>query len=270
MNIDVALAERQAHAHTHLVKEMSSSAAGTDEALPRLLQDVHHGRIQVPEFQREVIKDDEWVRSLLASVSLRYPIGAVMLLRSGSPDLRFESRPVAGAPTPSTEPEWLLIDGQQRVTVLYQALASSQGVRTGDLRDPSIRWYYINLTTALDPNMDRDEAVVSVPETRHVHEFDARTVELEWEHGLFPLRLVFGDDTELQRWQHGFVRHGPGEATNNRGQMMARFDAEILQAFVSYRVPTILHGPETTRWSVRVHGGPVGRSLSERFRTHPG
>ena len=61
------------------------------EPLARLLEEAHDGRIQVPEFQRELILTDEWMKSLLASVSLGYPIGAVTLLEAGSREMRFES-----------------------------------------------------------------------------------------------------------------------------------------------------------------------------------
>ena len=61
------------------------------EPLARLLEEAREGRIQVPEFQRELILTDEWMKSLLASVSLGYPIGAVTLLRQG-PEMRFETR----------------------------------------------------------------------------------------------------------------------------------------------------------------------------------
>ena len=109
----------------------------------------------------------------------------------------------------------MLLDGQQRMTSLYQALASGEVVQTqDDHKKPIQRWYYIDIHAALDPNADRDEAIISVPETRQVrtlHEFklDLSTVELEWEQCLLPLRLVFGDYSELRRWLRGFAEHGP-------------------------------------------------------------
>ena len=51
---------------------------------------------------------------------------------------------------------------------------------------------------------------------------------------------------------------------------MGRFETKILAAFDGYLVPTIVLGTETTRWSVRVHGGPEGRRLSDRFREAAG
>jgi hypothetical protein len=204
---------------------------------------------------------DEWMKSLLASVSLGYPIGAVTLLQAGNPEVRFASIPIADSPSSPAEPERLLIDGRRRITGLYQALASGRPVQTRDGRDePVQRSYYIDVPAALDPTVDRDEAITSVP--------DLNCAEPAWEQSLFPLRLVFGDDAERARWRDGFARHGGAEAT--RGQLVSRFETEVLAAFDGYVVPTIVLGKETTRWSVRVHGGPEGRSLSDQFRDAAG
>lgn len=100
------------------------------EPLARLLEEAHDGRIQVPEFQRGLILTDEWMTSLLASVSLGYPIGAVMLLEAGTTEMRFKTSPVADPPPPPREPERLLIDGRRRITGLYQALDIALGKET--------------------------------------------------------------------------------------------------------------------------------------------
>jgi hypothetical protein len=224
------------------------------EPLPRLLEEAHDGRIQVPEFQRELILTDEWMRSLLASVSLGYPIGAVMLLEAGASEMRLETSPIADSPPPK-EPERLLIDGRRRITGLYQALASGRPVQTRDDRDePVRRWYYIDIAAALDPAVDRDEAIISVPEPGGA--------ESERERSLFPLRLVFDADAERGRRLHTLAGQSAGRSR--------RFEHEILAAFDGYQVPTIALGKETTRWSVRVHGGPEGRSLSDRYRDAAG
>src|SRR5207249_1300076 len=113
------------------------------EPLARLLEEAHDGRIQVPEFQRELILTDEWMKSLLASVSLGYPIGAVTLLEAGDPGTRFETGTIAVSPSPR-DPERLLVDGRRRITGLYQALASGRPVQTDDGGDqPAQRWYSI-------------------------------------------------------------------------------------------------------------------------------
>ncbi len=49
-----------------------------------VMKDIKTGRIQLPDFQRDWVWDDIHVRRLLASISLAYPIGAVMMLQQGN------------------------------------------------------------------------------------------------------------------------------------------------------------------------------------------
>src|SRR5947209_19489474 len=95
----------------------------TKESLLDLLRSIRAGKTQLPDFQRGWVWDDEHIRSLLASVSMSYPIGAVMMLQTGNPDVRFKPRPVEGVTLTQAElPERLILDGQQRLTPLFQAL----------------------------------------------------------------------------------------------------------------------------------------------------
>src|SRR3972149_3204759 len=55
----------------------------TNESLFELLMRSRAGHIQLPDFQRGWVWDDDHIKSLLASISLSYPIGAIMLLETG-------------------------------------------------------------------------------------------------------------------------------------------------------------------------------------------
>jgi len=142
----------------------------TKESLIDLLQSVKQGKTQLPDFQRGWVWDDDHIRSLLASVSLSFPIGAVMMLQTGNPDVRFKPRLVEGLTLAnSPEPERLILDGQQRLTSLFLALMSGVPVSTRDRRDKPInRWYYLDIAKALSPNGDREEAIVGIPEDRQI------------------------------------------------------------------------------------------------------
>ena len=71
--------------------------------LGNLLDDVEARRIQLPDFQRGWVWDDDRVRGLLASISRGFPIGAVMMLpavslskpeaTSGSKSVRLKASP---------------------------------------------------------------------------------------------------------------------------------------------------------------------------------
>jgi uncharacterized protein with ParB-like and HNH nuclease domain len=93
---------------------------------------VDDGRIQLPDFQRTWKWDNDRIRSLLSSISLGHPVGVVMLLDVGD-EVVFATENLAGSTaTSGTKPERLLLDGQQRLTSLYQSLMSENPVDTND------------------------------------------------------------------------------------------------------------------------------------------
>ncbi len=75
-----------------------TAAMSFDSAKKRLedlLLDIKSGKLQLPDSQRGWIWDDDHIKSLLASVSMSYPIGIIMTLETGG-ESRFKSRLVEG------------------------------------------------------------------------------------------------------------------------------------------------------------------------------
>ena len=109
------------------------------------------GHIQLPDFQRQFKWEDERIRQLLVTVLRGHPMGAVMLLATGNDQVRFKPRPVEGvALADGSQAEWLLLDGQQRLTSLTQALTGSGVVKTMDARGKDLeRRYYLDVDLAL-------------------------------------------------------------------------------------------------------------------------
>ncbi|MFP4529180.1 MAG: DUF262 domain-containing protein [Candidatus Kapaibacterium sp.] len=96
------------------------------ESLNDLLRNVDNGKIQLPEFQRDWIWDDERIIALLSSVGKSFPIGVVMMLETGNSEYLFKFRTIEGVPERDKNPESLILDGQQRITSLYQSIFSGQ------------------------------------------------------------------------------------------------------------------------------------------------
>jgi hypothetical protein len=217
-----------------------------------MLHDISEGKIQLPDFQRGWVWDDDHVKSLLASVSMSYPIGTVMLLETGNADVRFRPRPVEGLDLDdSIHPERLILDGQQRLTSLYQAVRLRRAVETWDARGKRIeRWYYIDMHKALSSNGDREEAIISLPKDRIIRNFrgepiaDYSTPEKEFEAGLFPLSEVF----DCSRWRNGYNRfwHYDG----GQIEFFDSFEQAIVEHFKQYQVPVILLRKETPKEAV--------------------
>lgn len=96
--------------------------------------DVASAKIQLPEFQRSWTWDDNRIRGIIASLSQGYPMGAIMRLQYGNPEIRFKYRTITGVNETNTEPEYLILDGQQRLTSIFQAIYSNKPVETKPIK----------------------------------------------------------------------------------------------------------------------------------------
>ncbi|HTY23274.1 MAG TPA: DUF262 domain-containing protein [Desulfomonilaceae bacterium] len=223
--------------------------------LDNLLDNCHLGVLQLPDFQRSWVWDEERIRSLIASVSRAFPVGALMSLDTGGP-VNFKPRPVEGAPTEAkqTVPQSLLLDGQQRMTSLYQVILRRKVVETVTPKNKKVkRWFYIDIRKSLDPSVEREEAIIGVPEDRIVRtDFGRETVldlsspEKEYASLMFPLTQVFDWD----EWQDGFDQNWPGDKNENVRKEFRTFKHQVLENFKSYRVPVITLDRSTSKEAV--------------------
>ncbi|MDD3621871.1 MAG: DUF262 domain-containing protein [Methanofollis sp.] len=240
--------------------------------LKEILQKIDGCKIQLPDFQRGWIWDDSRICSLLASVSLSFPIGAVMMLQTGNPGVRFKIRPFEGVTENEwveVEPELLVLDGQQRLTALYQALIKTGPSNTKNSNNKPInRYYYLDIERCLDPEADRDECVRSIPEDKIVRNFrgevmeDYSTPEKEYAAGLFPVNQIF----ESLNWMNGYQKYWHQDGEKN--EIFFRFHNEVIQHFEQYQLPVIEMNNETPKEAVclvfeKVNTGGVSLTVFE-------
>ncbi len=233
-------------------------AALTDEAfsidkrpLRDLLRQVEEGRAQLPEFQRGWVWPHPNITALLASVSQGFPVGTVMTLQSGG-DVRFKHRPIEGAtPPPGTEPETLVLDGQQRLTSLYQSIKLGEPVVTQDLRKHRVSgWFYVDMRAVLDEQTDREDAIHFLPEDRIVRTFrgeitrDLSTRDKECEAHFFPLSCALDPD----QWESDFEEYW--DLGKEKRLLWRAFENAFLKPFAHYQVPVISLGRNTARQAV--------------------
>ena len=223
----------------------------------KLLEDCHRGALQLPDFQRSWVWDEDRIKSLIASISRAFPVGALMTLDTGG-DVNFKPRPVEGAPSAArmVTPSSLLLDGQQRMTSLYQVTMRGQVVETVTTKKKKVkRWFYIDMRQALDASVDREEAIVGVPEDKVVRTdfgreavLDLSTPEKEYAALMYPVGQVFDWD----RWQDGFNDFWRGSEHEAVREDFRRFKREVLENFKYYRVPVIALDRSTSKEAVCV------------------
>ena len=225
-------------------------------ALETLLRQCGEGKIQLPDFQRSWVWAEDRIMSLIASISSAFPIGALMTLESKSGSTIFARRPVQGAPASAKlmTPDELLLDGQQRMTSLYQSCMRGDVVETITPKNKMVkRWFYIDIQKALMPDGDRDEAIFSVPEDRRIKtNFDKDTLldlskpEHEFEKLMFPLNRVFDWD----EWQEAFGDYWIAKGEVAKREVFKKFKKDVLENFTSYQVPVITLAHDTSHEAV--------------------
>ncbi|MBF8272714.1 MAG: uncharacterized protein HW380_1819 [Magnetococcales bacterium] len=204
--------------------------------LKDILQSANDGSLQLPDFQRDYVWGDEDLRSLIASVAKGYPVGALLTLETGG-DVNFKPRVLEGVVLrDSVRPEQLLLDGQQRITSLFQALFSDRPVRTRTPKGMRVeRFYYLDINKALTSGADIDDAIIGVPGDKLIKtnfgrnvELDLSTQEAEFESNLFPLNKLF----DSMQWIFGWTNYW-----SNKGRNMP----ELQQTFYNRVVVPVLH-----------------------------
>lgn len=206
-----------------------------------LMKDIKLGRIQLPDFQRDWVWGDNHVRCLLASVSLAYPIGAVMMLQQSIEHQIFKPR-LFDEVTSSTAQlsKSLILDGQQRLTALFMVLLSEQPVVIKKTKKQKLtkKWYYLDIEKSLQPEVDRKTTIIALPESKVMGSrksdfIDCSTPEKEYEALLFPLSKVFF----FSEWRSNFSKYWHYDS--QKLKLLDRLELEVLKKFEHYQIPVI-------------------------------
>ena len=243
----------------------------TKRNLYEILKDVNSGKIQLPDFQRGWVWDDDRIKGIIASVAKSFPIGAVMLLETGNENIRFKTKPVEGVVgLNGTKPEMLILDGQQRITSLYQAIITNRVVNTRNSKGYEIkRWYYINMVKALDNDSDLEEAIFSINENKIITEnigrdiiLDLSTEENEFKNLMYPVSMVDNYD----EWRTKFIEYW--DYDRDKIKFWNEFEKKIIKGFNGYNLPVIVMKKENTKEAVcqvfeKVNTGGVSLTVFE-------
>lgn len=227
-----------------------------DRQLTELMKEVDNGAAQLPDFQRGWVWDDGRIRALILSVIHNFPVGAAMFLEYGNESIHFKHKPIEGSPAGSdTQPDELILDGQQRLTSLYNALYSKNPVHTKTEKGKAIdRYYYIDINKALDPRADDEEVVISVPANRQITsnfgrdvELDLTTREQEFKLKKFPLNIIL-DPPAVVDWQMEYNTYY--SLDREVYDQFKRFFTQIITPTQQYQMPVILLDKSTPKEAV--------------------
>lgn len=217
-----------------------------------LLADVRNGKIGLPDLQRPFVWKDNKARDLLDSMMKGYPIGYVMLWQS--PEDYESAGHIGGNDKIFHAPEALVIDGQQRLTVLLAAICGIK-VRDKDYKERIIRIAFQPLTREFavwTPAYERNpEWISAVSEV-----FQADEV-----HAVSKFRKRF-----IQNCNAGREKNGRPLLTDEEEEIIETNLNDLLNLNI-YTLPTLKINTKATEADVadifvRVNSG--GQKLSEK------
>lgn len=201
-------------------------------ALKELLGQVHSNESVLPDFQRDFVWDPNATQELIVSIASNYPAGS--LLRVRNTHNLFACREFQGAsPLGNRRSTYLVLDGQQRLTSLYQAF---YGV--GDHR------YYLNLRKLLDGN-DFEECIfhlrANVKKAKHYENRGAQASEL-----ILPLGVLKGGAGDFGRWSREVARSVQAEGERNKLEdALSDIDERWIRTIDDYHFPVVTLSDET-------------------------
>lgn len=228
-----------------------------DRNISALMKDIHDGVIQLPDFQRGWVWDNDRIMALIASITNNFPVGAAMFLEYGNENIRFKYRTIEGVEPQSVTPKELILDGQQRLTSIYSSLFNSVPVKTkiDTNKDKEIyRYYYIDIQKSISSDYDRIDAIVSVPENRKIAinfgrdiVLDLSTQENEFKNKMFPLNIIL-DYVKNQEWQNKYYEYYKYDPEIIKE--FTTFYSNIVMTVIQYKMPVILLDKNTPKEAV--------------------
>jgi hypothetical protein len=191
----------------------------------------------LPDFQRDFVWDPSATQELIVSIASNYPAGS--LLRIRNTHNLFACREFQGAPSLNGHrPTYLVLDGQQRLTSLYQAFFG-----VGEHR------YYIDVRKLLD-GADFEECLFHLrANAKRVQEYSDPSVQAR--ELILPLATLKGGSGEFGRWTRAVARMASTESARIQLEdQLSEIDERWIQTIDDYKFPVVTLSDSTNAEAV--------------------
>lgn len=201
-------------------------------ALEELLLEIHNRDTALPDFQRDFVWEPSATQELIVSIANNYPAGTILRVRDTAKV--FAARAFDGAPRlDGHRHHFLVLDGQQRLTSLYQAF---YGV--GEHR------YFLDVGKLLD-GADFEDAIFHVRAStkfaRRREDFDVQAKEMH-----LPLSVLRGGDGDFRKWSYEVARRLDVSQRAALQDKLYALETRWIKTLDNYRFPVVTLSERTT------------------------
>lgn len=201
-------------------------------ALKELLGEISSRSAALPDFQRDFVWDPGATQELIVSIAYNYPAGSILRVRDT--ERAFAAREFEGAPAlDGYRHTFLVLDGQQRLTSLYQAF---YGV--GEHR------YYLNLRALLG-GADFEDAIFHARATTKWAR-DRESFALQADELLLPLSVLKGGAGTFSSWSRRVARQLSDEDRVALEDQLEEVEQRWIAAIDDYHFPVVTLSDSTS------------------------
>ncbi|MCC6474797.1 MAG: DUF262 domain-containing protein [Burkholderiales bacterium] len=200
-------------------------------ALKDLLNEIHNRVTVLPDFQRDFVWEPGATQELIVSIANNYPAGSILRVRDAK--RVFAAREFEGAPPlDGAKHTFLVLDGQQRLTSLYQAF---YGV--GEHR------YFLDLGELIR-GVDFEEAIFHVRAAtkwaKAREDFALQAKEL-----LLPLSVLKGGAGGFLQWLLQVTNPMPADQRTSMLDALTRLNDQWVKTIDDYHFPVVTLSDKT-------------------------
>lgn len=208
--------------------------------LGKIIEELRDGKFVIPDFQREF----EWkpwdVRDLIKSIFLDYYIGTLLLWKGKEENYKaLECESVFGY-TEKGNPEFIVLDGQQRLTALHYACFAPEK-NFPNRKNPF--FFYVDIHKYL--NDQNDEAFCyDVKSKKWKNLLESR--QEQYQNHIFPIVVLSAKGFDLYSWFNGYEQYWKDEKDKEQ-QNNDEIAAENADRFVAGAIEFKSHIEELHR-----------------------
>ena len=187
-------------------------------SLNTLIGRIRDGRYVIPDFQREFEWEPWDIASLMRSIFLDYYIGSLLLWKGTKENFDALSCEVVYGFQGRGTPEYIVLDGQQRITAMHYAFLSP------DVRLPRRKnraYYFIRI----------DHLMAGAHDEAFTYEWTSANLqallddrEQQFREHIFPLSIVGAGGWELPNWVQGYEAYWREQSADGNGEAAARLE----------------------------------------------
>lgn len=201
--------------------------------LSELLTLIHSNDMALPDFQRSFVWDPSETQELIISIASNYPAGSILRVKNSN--TLFAVREFEGAPKlNSRNPIYLILDGQQRLTSLYQAFYGK-----GEHK------FFIDLGYLMG-GKDFEESIFHLRVSKANKKYD--TIEKQAKNLILPLDVICGDSRGYYGWMDEIIEEknlSKEESSNLRNKMRDIYKNWI-ESIEHYEFPVVTLSENTS------------------------